>query len=271
MPKKKTGYGDSKASLTRVIGMYTPDMMRRSDFLKDAGPWFLTMNDDAIAPLPKDWLASVQAFAPEKLSNEQEQNLALVVHTYYFKRLAIVSSIREQALRARLERIKSSALNLMEAIEIDSPDLSSNQPNGRIAILAWEALEAVEPDTLVRDEFYPGLTLLINRAHRALQDDNIAQSVRTAPDPEKAWVSFVSSIIDIFRSAGGNVTITKRGGSTRKPSNFSQFAWAIVQALPEKTREHSSDEWALSEALSSARRKIHQGFLREAIAEKKPE
>jgi hypothetical protein len=93
------------------------------------------------------------------------------------------------------------------------------------------------------------LSSLSARAHQAILKLNAEQKTRPRLDTSDCWRFFVTYLADLFEQQGQPVTATKPSGRSRH-SQFTRFAWAVMQAVPKDYREHSASCDAMAHAIS---------------------
>jgi hypothetical protein len=214
--------------------------------------WGFEINGQPIPPLKEGWLDFAQAQCPAGMSDSSREQLKGIVETYLFGRFALATSTSYKDLTATLEKIDKAAKKLLDAIEI--------YDHGHE--LAWRQLEATTPPTLKRDEVYPVISLLVSRTHIAAANSKAqTELARSTFSPKKTWEDFAKGLAAVFRANGWEVKISKSRGNgegikTDHPSNFVNFAWALISSIPKDLREHCSSPWTLADALQSAQIKL---------------
>ena len=219
-----------------------------SDFL-----WGFEVNGQPVPPLTDGWLEKVEAVCPAKMTETSKQKLRGTVENYLFQRFALATSTSRRNLKSKLAEMEKAATALLHAVEIyDHGDA-----------LAWQVLESIKspPPVLKRDDVYPIISLLVNRAHIA-SIDAMAQSKETQSTfkPKKVWEDFAKGLVMAFEQSNWQVKITKSNGNlegagTVHPSIFVNFAWAVMDSIPKALREHCSSRWTLANALQAVRAK----------------
>ncbi|UZF92686.1 hypothetical protein [Bosea sp. NBC_00550] len=191
-----------------------------------------------IAPdLLPGWQKALEGFA---LSGHDLALVHRVAQQFCWERASLIHGTTHDEVGSLLKRIRRASRDLVAAL--DQGDMAET----------WRRLEKVDvgnSTSFRREDVHPVLLSLAARARQAVDQLDAEEKTRSPLDTSYSWRFFVTELAAVFEGQGLPVTASKKSEKSRT-TPFTQFAWAVMQAVPEPYRQHHGSHDTMADAIS---------------------
>ncbi|UZF94464.1 hypothetical protein [Bosea sp. NBC_00550] len=186
------------------------------------------------------WQKALEGFA---LSEHDLAWVHRVAQQFCWERASLVHGTTHAEVGSLLKRIRRASGDLVAALD-----------QGEMAE-TWRRLEKVDigggkPSSFRWEDVHPVLLSLAARARQAVEELKAEKQTRPPLDPSHSWRFFVTELAAVFERRGEPVTASKPSEKSRS-TPFTQFAWAVMQAVPKQYRQHDASRDAMADAISN--------------------